>query len=250
VQWNAGNLSQMALDDGIVAGGVRGDKGMAKILAALKLARGVTPVGMASIAGGLVFDKVIGHWKNSFNETVHVGHDLAKEIHSDSSLHGCILMGHSLGARVVCHTLNHLDASKVLTCYLLAGAVSAEAVQWSAILEKHTELCLINCYSDNDYTLKTGYRVGTLFAHTPAGLAEMSGDKKQVVNVDMSEFVSGHMNYKHKTFGFELWNSLNKLTLIPKTKLKLSCIRRPEKVVLAKEDNGSFWDSLPFINNK
>jgi len=250
VQWNAGNLSQMVLDDGIVTGGVSGDKGAGKVLAAVKLARGLTPVGIASIVGGVAFDKIVGHWKKSFHETLHVGHDLAKIIEEDKSLNCCILMGHSLGARVIRHTLTNLEQNKVAVCYLLAGAVSIEDEQWITILEKHSDLCLINCYSDNDYTLKTGYRVGTLFAHTPAGLAEMSGDKKQVVNVDMSEFVSGHMNYKHKTFGFELWNSLNKLTLIPKTKLKLSCIRRPEKVVLAKEDNGSFWDSLPFINNK
>lgn len=251
VQWSAGNLTEMALDDGIVNGGVSGDKGAGKLLAAIQLSRGFTPVGIASIIGGVACDKVMGHWKKSFNETIHVGHDLAKAIYNDSGLHGCILMGHSLGARVISHTLNNLDANKASTCYLLAGAVSAETEQWSGVLEKHSKLCLINCYSDNDYILKTGYRVGTLFDHTPAGLTEMTGySKAQVINVNMSEFASGHMNYKNKEFGFELWHCLNKLTLILKTKLKLSCIRKPEKIVSAKEDNDSFWDSLPFINNK
>jgi len=222
VQWSAGNFTEMALDDGIVAGGVGGDKGVGKLLAAAKLARGVTPAGIAMIAGGVVGDKFVGHWKKSFNETLHVGHDLAKEIHNDPSLHGCILMGHSLGARVICHTLNNLDANYIKAAYLLAGAVSADADQWTNILEKHTELRLVNCYGDNDVILKGPYRTGTLFDHTPAGLTEIdSQNVKQVMNLDVSEFASGHTSYKNEKIGKALAGTFKMLTFENKSKLSL-----------------------------
>ncbi|PKH07120.1 DUF726 domain-containing protein [Moritella sp. Urea-trap-13] len=222
VQWSAGNLTEMALGDGIVAGGVGGDKGVGKLLAAAKLARGVTPAGIAMIAGGVVGDKFVGHWKKSFNETLHVGNDLAKAIQGDESLQGCILMGHSLGARVIRHTLNNLDANKVSASYLLAGAVSAEAEQWADILEKHTEHRLVNCYGDNDYILKGGYRAGTLFNHTPVGLTEIGNNNtKQVMNLDVSEFASGHTSYKNEKVGKALAGILNQLTFGKKSELSL-----------------------------
>jgi len=222
VQWSAGNLTEMALDDGIVAGGPSGDKGVSKLLAAAKLARGVTPAGIAMIASGVVADKFVGRWKKSFNETLHVGNDLASEILDDESLHGCILMGHSLGARVIRHTLNNLEANYIKAAYLLAGAVSADAEQWTNILEKHTELRLVNCYSDNDYILKGGYRAGTLFDHKPAGLIEIdSQNTKQVMNLDVSEFASGHMSYKNEKVGKALAGIFKQLTFNKKVELAL-----------------------------
>ncbi|PHR55793.1 MAG: hypothetical protein COA47_13630 [Robiginitomaculum sp.] len=222
VRWNAGNLTEMALDDGIVAGGVSGDKGAGKLLAAAKLARSITPAGIAALVGGVVADKVIGHWKKSFNETLHVGHDLSTAIQDDESLHGCILFGHSLGARVIRHTLNNLDANKVKACYMLAGAVSAEAEQWTSILDKHTEIRLVNCYGDNDYILKGGYRAGTLFNHTPAGLIEIeSHNIKQIMNLDVSAFASGHTSYKNEKVGRELAGIFSQLTFNKKLELGL-----------------------------
>jgi len=213
VQWSAGNLTEITMSDGIVKGGVSGDKGASKLFAAAKLATAVTPARIAMIAGGVVADKAIGSWKKSFNETLHVGYDLAKVIQDNESLHGCILMGHSLGARVIRHTLNNLSVNKASTCYLLAGAVSAESAQWADILDRHTELRLINCHGDNDYILKGGYRAGTLFDHIPAGLTEIENlNIKQVMNLDVTEFASGHTNYKNEKVGKALASSFKQLT--------------------------------------
>ncbi|QUM76080.1 DUF726 domain-containing protein [Moritella sp. 24] len=211
VRWNAGYFTDIVRDDGIAT---RDDSAADKLLEAAKLAINMTPEGVAALVGELVTDKLVGHWKKSFNETLHAGHDLAKIIQHDPCLHGSIVMGYSLGAKVACQTLNHLDANQISTCYLLAGAVSAKAEQWSSILNKHTELQLINCYSDNDDILKSADGAGMLFDHAPAGLACIENQhSEQVMNLDVSTFTFGHMNFKNEKLGSALANIKNKTML-------------------------------------
>jgi len=201
VRWNAGNVTDIALDDSNITGDVK-DTDADKWLAAATLARDMSPADFAALVGEIVTDKFVGHWKKSFNETLHAGHDLAKAIQDDEQLQDAILMGYSLGAVVVCQALNNLDANKVTACYLLAGAVSAEAEQWTPILEKHTDLRLINCYSDNDDVLKSAYGAGTILDHKPAGLTEIeNSNTKQVVNLNVTEYSPGHMNFKNEKVG-------------------------------------------------
>ncbi|QUM81399.1 DUF726 domain-containing protein [Moritella sp. 5] len=201
VRWNAGNFTDIARDDSKMTGDVK-DTDADKWLAAARLARDMNPVDFAALVGEIVTDKFVGHWKKSFNETLHAGHDLAKAIQDDEQLQGAILMGYSLGAVVACQALNNLDANKVTACYLLAGAVSAEAEQWTPILEKHPDLRLINCYSDNDDVLKSAYGAGTILDNKPAGLTEIeNSNMEQVVNLNVTEFSSGHMNIKNEKVG-------------------------------------------------
>ncbi|KXO12830.1 hypothetical protein AKG98_4026 [Moritella sp. JT01] len=201
VRWNAGNVTDIALDDSNVAGDMK-DTDAEKWLAAATLARDMSPADIATLVGEIVTDKFVGHWNKSFNETLHAGDDLAKAIQDDDQLQGAILMGYSLGTVVACQALSNLDANKVTACYLLAGAVSAETEQWTPILEKHTDLCLINCYSDNDDVLKSAYGAGSILDHKPAGLTEIDNDNtKQVVNLNVTEFSSGHLNIKNEKVG-------------------------------------------------
>jgi len=52
------------------------------------------------------------------NKVIHVrwnaGHDLANAVQDDKQLHGAILMGYSLGAKVACQALKNLDANTFL----------------------------------------------------------------------------------------------------------------------------------------
>ncbi|MCG7500005.1 TMCO4 family protein [Vibrio sp. Of7-15] len=211
VQWNAGNVKKLILDEGIAPNTEGGNLGKLALLT-----RASTPVGMASIAGGLVADKVSGHWKKAFNETRHVGLELAIAIEDNEALHGSILMGHSLGGRVIRHTLHNLAPNLVSVSYLLAAAVSANEEQWKDIFDKHDDLRVINCMSKKDYVLKSAYKVGTLFDHDPAGLAPLCDDLYgNVLNLDVSEFTSGHTRYKHKVLGKCI---ADELKLLPKDK--------------------------------
>ncbi|PKH07034.1 DUF726 domain-containing protein [Moritella sp. Urea-trap-13] len=221
VRWNAGDIIDIAcngdtvnedsLNQDMTTADVNDDKAADKWLAAAKVASDMSPAGIAALIGGLVADKLVGHWHKSFNETLHAGRDLAKAIEDDERLHGAILMGYSLGAKVACQALKNLDANKVSVCYLLAGAVSAESAQWLPILRKHTALRIINCYSDNDDVLKSANGAGTIFAHTPVGLTEIEHhDTQQVINLDVSAFSSGHMHFKNERMGKILANTVGR----------------------------------------
>ncbi|QFI37067.1 DUF726 domain-containing protein [Moritella marina ATCC 15381] len=213
VRWNAGDIIDIARNGSAAIDGtinsanesmatVNDDNSADKWLAAAKVARDMSPAGIAALIGGLVADKLVGHWHKSFNETLHAGLDLANAVQADKQLHGAILMGYSLGAKVACEALKNLDANTISSCYLLAGAVSADAEQWAPILAKHTELQLINCYSDNDDVLKGANGAEGIFPHTPAGLTKIeSHNTKQVINLDVSAFSSGHMHFKNERVG-------------------------------------------------
>ncbi|GIC79201.1 DUF726 domain-containing protein [Moritella sp. F3] len=198
VRWNAGDIIDIARNGDTISD----ENAVDKWFAAAKLARDMSPAGIAALVGGIVADKLVGHWHKSFNETLHAGLDLANAVQGDKQLHGAILMGYSLGAKVACQALKNLDANTVSRCYLLAGAVSADAEQWAPILAKHSELKLINCYSDNDDVLKGANGAEGIFSHTPAGLTKIESDNaKQVVNLDVSAFSSGHMHFKNERVG-------------------------------------------------
>ena len=221
VRWNAGDIIDIArngdvftddsVNQGMTITPINDDKAVDKWLAAAKVARDMSPAGIAALIGGLVADKLVGHWHQSFNETRHAGRDLANAVQDDKQLHGAVLMGYSLGASVACQALKELDTDIVARCYLLAGAVSADTDQWAPILAKHTELKLINCYSDNDDVLKGANGAEGIFTHTPAGLTEIEAhNTKQVVNLDVSACSVGHMQFKNKRVGKTLADALCK----------------------------------------
>lgn len=200
VQWKAGNFKDMVFDKGVVPN--------AKIASGSKLGFAATLmartnlIGMIATAGGFVVDKVIGHWKVSFHETRHVAVSLTSYLESDAQFENCILMGHSLGGRIVRHTLNELStANRVSVAYVLAGAVSSDEEQWQSILEKHNRLKLINCMSMKDYVLKSAYKAGTLWDHEPAGLSSVMDSNENTVNLDVTEYASGHTGYKQRLLG-------------------------------------------------
>ncbi|NOH81479.1 DUF726 domain-containing protein [Vibrio sp. RE86] len=209
VQWKAGNLKDMVFDKGVVPD--------AKIACGSKLGFAATLmartnlIGMIATAGGFVVDKVIGHWKTSFHETRHVSVSLAKYLESEEQFENCILMGHSLGGRIVRHTLNELSsANKVSVAYVLAGAVSSDNEQWHSIFEKHDRLKLINCMSKKDYVLKSAYKAGTLWDHEPAGLSSVMEANENTVNLDVTEYAPGHTDYKQTLLGQYLKQQLLK----------------------------------------
>ncbi|WP_082606475.1 MULTISPECIES: type I restriction-modification system endonuclease [Colwellia] len=199
-KWNAGNLADLAMDEGLVD---NNDK-------LLQLAK---TGNIKAILGGAVVmavNKTAGHWKNAFHESREVGIELAAAIEGTPELHDCILMGHSLGARVVHHTLAELDAPHVKAVYLLAGAVSSEPEVWADIFSTHSDTKFINCMSQKDSTLKYGYRAGCLFDHKPIGLSPLDEEAcLNLVNIDVSKYAKGHQYFKNKKVGAFLKQELS-----------------------------------------
>ncbi len=107
-----------------------------------------------------------------------------------------VLIGHSLGAKVVYSalaTLSSSDYANIETVYLLGGAVSNTTNNWSAASK-----CIINTihnyYSSNDWILKYLYTLGTFFSSNPCGHMPIL-DVNKVNNHDVSDVVKSHMEY-------------------------------------------------------
>ncbi len=198
-KWSAGNLAGMVKDKGFSAG----------ISPLLKVAIGTSPLVKVLSTAATAVNKATGHWKNAFHETKEVGLELAVALEADEALHGSILMGHSLGARVIYHTLAELDKPIVNIVYLLAGAVSSEQEQWSDIFRNHPNTKFINCISQKDSVLKKAYKLGCLFDHKPAGLSPLCEESSlNVINLDVTEHANGHFDFKHKKLGLFLKEEL------------------------------------------
>ena len=108
-----------------------------------------------------------------------------------------VLLGHSLGARVVFSALSglaELDRKVIADVHLLGGAVGNEAPLWHHALRSTTGTCF-NYHSDLDLVLKHLYRAGTFFASEPIGRMPVE-DVDRFVNVDVTTDVDGHMSYK------------------------------------------------------
>ncbi|MDN3696174.1 DUF726 domain-containing protein [Vibrio cortegadensis] len=217
VDWKAGNLTDMVFDKGAVPNipaSSNGKLGFAAMVAARS-----SILGIASSVGAVVVDKVAGHWKTCFHETRHVGRGFASYLEQQSAYENCILMGHSLGGRIVRHTLNELTARNLVSvAYIFAGAVSSEDEQWQAILDRNDNLKLINCTSQKDYVLKSSYKLGTLWDHEPAGLSPVMDLHCHTLNLDVTKYAQGHTEFKQKELGQYL---KSELSLLEKDKLAM-----------------------------
>lgn len=189
VKWKAGNLSDLLLDDGLI-----------------QLMPSVTTqdslIKKLGVAGFSAINKVSGHWRKAFAETEVVGVALADLIEKDPELNGCVLMGHSLGARIIRHTMERLTTNKVSQCYLLAGAVSSHSKLWNTVFDKHATTAFINCMSKTDSVLKYAYKAGTLFRESPIGLHALDHKTHTAItNLDVTDVASKHTKFKHKALG-------------------------------------------------
>lgn len=155
-------------------------------------------------------DMFMNPWHSAMSKATMTGILLADLLARVKNEDGFILMGHSLGARVIHSLLCALstkDNKIIREVYLLAGAVGRnDARSWrkacSAVDGK-----VYNCYSRNDEILKYLYQTANLYQSSPIGLGGISGKFDNIVNFNASKIVNGHMDYKNK-FGIIL-NSLN-----------------------------------------
>lgn len=108
------------------------------------------------------------------------------------------LAGHSLGARVIYYALEALSTGnkKVEDIYLLGGAVGRNDEKGWSKAASAVRGSIYNCYSKNDDVLRYLYRGASGYTSQPAGFAPITLDDPKVLNINCTDFVGGHMEWK------------------------------------------------------
>ncbi len=114
-----------------------------------------------------------------------------------------VLLGHSLGARVIYSTLRQLEKGQnqiIEDVHLLGGAVDSDSNNWK-VAKKSVKNQIWNYYSNKDKVLSILYKPSTLFTSTPIGTTRIE-DVAGIRNKDVSKEVGGHMKYKRNAHSF------------------------------------------------
>jgi pimeloyl-ACP methyl ester carboxylesterase len=111
-----------------------------------------------------------------------------------------VLVGHSLGARVIYFTMRALarhgtTRPRIKEVHLLGGATDSSKKAWNG-LEDTVSGRIYNYYSKNDLILKHLYQTAQLFNNTPIGRQPIRHASPKIVNVDVTDMVDGHSAYK------------------------------------------------------
>lgn len=152
---------------------------------------GAVPLKLA--LGG--FD-IVRHWRKALHNSEEAGRQLAEYMIKNPTRY--CLAGHSLGARVIYYALKNLSEHgtvvSVDTVMLFGGAVGSKVEKWMPVAPS---VCrnIINCYSKNDKVLKYLYSIGTVDDGKPVGRNPIAVNEN-VSNVDLSQEVSSHLDYK------------------------------------------------------
>lgn len=110
------------------------------------------------------------------------------------------LIGFSLGARVIYYCLdemrNHKDCKGIIENVILLGTPVTISKKWDEISELVAGK-IINGYCRNDWILHVIYRA-TSTSLAIAGLSPVESTSGKIINIDLSEHVSGHLDYAAK----------------------------------------------------
>lgn len=111
------------------------------------------------------------------------------------------LIGYSLGARVIFYCLKEMLQSKgyegiIEDVVLLGAPVPADPEEWH-MLDTVVSGRIINGYSRGDWMLKFLYRTTSATVNI-AGLQSVPWKNRRMLNVDLTDIVSGHLDYRNK----------------------------------------------------
>ncbi|OOE61523.1 hypothetical protein BZG14_12110 [Salinivibrio sp. IB282] len=217
VRWKSGNIINQMIDNlsgkAIYSVAQKYLTQRALMLASLSATSALRAISLPATLAYVTFTlSQFGYrWRKSFLETENASRELAKIINSESKYDGCILMGHSLGAKVICHTLQKVTPSRVNHAYLLAGAVINKTELWCNLLSKHNNLCITNCYSSNDLILRYAFPVGVISKIPAIGVSPLKCDQSRVLDLDVTPSVGGHMKFKCEKLAITLAEEANSL---------------------------------------
>lgn len=158
--------------------------------AAARVSGVLTPAVMA-------YDVATNPWHSAVIKAQHSGVVLADLLSCTEGQF--ILCGHSLGARVIHYALLGLarrrDSNKVIRAHLLGGAVGSDTRDWEEAV-RVVQRGIVNYHTRNDHVLKLAYSPTMPFGSAPIGRQPIERLESHVTNVDVSEWVNGHTDYK------------------------------------------------------
>jgi hypothetical protein len=149
--------------------------------------------------GAVIADLLGNDWHSAMAKAAMTGILLA-DLMSRTPGKKYILVGHSLGTRVIYYALEALSTrttSKIVEdVILMGGAVGADdQAGWKRAAHAVTGT-IHNCYSTNDGVLKAAYRSFNAFLSEPIGLREVAFKSRKIKNWDCSSFINGHTEWK------------------------------------------------------
>lgn len=117
-----------------------------------------------------------------------------------------VLFGHSLGSRVIYYTLQALAEAdlkqpRIREVHLLGGAVGRDQKTWTGI-DSAVSGPIYNYFSKRDDVLRVLYKVGTLFTSEPIGRGPIESHSDKIYNVDVTDDVGGHGEFKENLHKF------------------------------------------------
>jgi hypothetical protein len=193
--WESQNLQTLGKYVGVqlTSVGVKALEAWAARIAVTGAAR-LSPIGW----GLLAYSLATNPWWQAMNTARKTGIILA-DILARTDQH-YILVGHSLGARVIYYTLRSLAArypkqTHIHQAHLLGGATGNNPAKWAKCTQAVSGK-IYNYYSKNDDILKILYQAGTAFSSLPIGRNEIA--VSGVINCDVTEHVKGHNDYKRQ----------------------------------------------------
>ena len=203
VTWESGRLAtlgQLLFSDGtkLATAWVALQLGLSGLAKRIPAAKGLVVVeGLAGILKGILANP----WYVAHQKAAEVG-VLNADMLSRYDGPAPTLMGHSLGARTIYFTLLQLARRKggpvVRDVFLFGGAVGgAERQQWAKAATAVSGR-IYNFYSTNDDVLSYLHQAANLGWGKPIGLRQIRSRAKNIVNVDCTDLVDGHMDYKQK----------------------------------------------------
>lgn len=193
LHWGSKELKAMAGFVGINGGAGGGAVGLAAAGArASKSAASKIPgVGAAMVAAGVLSNP----WHTALVRADRTGVALAGLI-ARTNVDRYILVGHSLGARVVLTAAETLalspDVPKIETLHVM-GAAKGKKGDWRRLNEAVVDK-VCNYYSSNDKVLKFAFQ-GAQFGSKPMGLYGIESPFPKIKDYDVSKTVGGHSQY-------------------------------------------------------
>ncbi|RXJ80303.1 DUF726 domain-containing protein [Arcobacter sp. F2176] len=169
-------------------------------------------------------------WNKVSNNANEVGKQLAQSL-INSSNNQFILIGHSLGAKVICTCLKELERNNyhcIKEVHLLAGAADRDSIDFNTIKDV-VSYKIYNYYSNKDYVLKLLYNTNNFlklkFSSSPIGLKKtMDSFNSKVVDIDVSNEISNKLN-NHSDYHSKLKEIIIHTTNLRTTELDPSSLQ-------------------------
>ena len=199
VSWESSSLYKMGSLIGKGVGGAAFKNFIKRLMkkSSKSLAKKLSPLNWAQTTSELIGNP----WHTSMVKSSMTGVLLADLIARTNNPNGFILMGHSLGARVIFYLLCALSTKNITQIndvFLLGGAADRkDSNAWEESI-KSVNGKIVNCYSYNDSILKYLYQGANALSSSPIGIGDIEVSHEKLVNKNVTSIIAGHMQYKEK----------------------------------------------------